>query len=74
MNGGPVGFQWRDDAAVSLGPGITRPTDPKKAKPYTLIVKQTTAKPIKVTLMAESKKLALRYAANRWPGAEVEAA
>ena len=74
MKGGPVTFQWQDQPTGLFGPGVSRPTEPKRAKPFTLIVKQQTARPIKVTLMAENKKLALRYAANRWPGAQVEAA
>lgn len=74
MKGGPIAFQWRDEPTGLLGPGVSRAADPNKAEPYTLIVKQTTAKPIKVILMAESKELALHYAANRWPGSDVEVA
>ncbi len=58
----------------AFGPGVSRPAEPKRAKPFTLVVKQQAARPVKVTLMAENRTLALRYAANRWPGAQVEAA
>lgn len=74
MKGGPVTFQWHDQPTGLIGPGISRPAEPRDAQPFTLIVKQQTARPIKVTLMAENSELALRYAANRWPGAQVEAA
>lgn len=74
MKGSPISFQWHDEPTGLFGPGVSRPAEPKRAKPFTLIVKQQTARPIKVTLMAENKTLAKRYAANRWPGADVEAA
>jgi hypothetical protein len=75
MNGsGPVTFQWQEHQPGAFGPGVSRAADPSRARKFTLLVKQQTAKPMKVMLMAESKKLALRYAANRWPGAVIEAA
>lgn len=74
MKNGPISFQWQDEPIGLFGPGISRPAEPKRAKPFTLIVKQQTARPLKVTLMAENKTLAKRYAQARWPGADVEAA
>jgi hypothetical protein len=74
MKSEPITFQWQEHPQGLFGPGVSRPAEPKRAKPFTLLVKQQTARPIKVTLMAESKTLAKRYAANRWPGAVVEVA
>jgi len=70
----PIAFQWHEHQSGSYGPGISRPAVPERAKKFTLQVKQGGARPMKVTLMAENQKLALRYAANRWPGAAVEVA
>lgn len=67
-------FQWIESVHGSFGPGVSRPAVPERARRYTLVVRQQMAQPMKVTLMAENKKLALRYAQARWPGAAVEAA
>ncbi len=67
-------FQWAEPIRGSFGPGISRPIVPERARKFTLVVRQQAAQPMKVTLLAENKKLALRYAENRWPGARVEAA
>lgn len=69
-----IPLQWEEPIRGSFGPGVSRPVEPKRARRYTLVVRQQMAQPMKVTLLAENKKLALRYAANRWPGAAVEAA
>jgi len=75
MNGsGPVTFQWQEHPQGAFGPGVSRAADPQRARRFTLLVRQQTAKPMKVMLMAESKALAMKYAANRWPGAAVEVA
>jgi len=69
-----VPFQWEESIRGSFGPGVSRPATPQRARKFTLVVRQQAARPMKVTLLAENKTLALRYAANRWPGAAVEAA
>lgn len=74
MNDFPSMLLWEDETRGSFGPGISRPAAPERAKRFTLVVRQQAARPMKVTLLAENKKLALRYATNRWPGAAVEAA
>lgn len=66
---------WHEDAPKgSFGPGISRPREGERTKPFAVIVKQGNARPMKVTLHAATKREALRYAKNRWPGAAVEAA
>lgn len=74
MKGSPIAFQWQEHPAGAYGPGISRPAVPERAKPFVLKVKHGRARPMKVTLMAENDKLAVRYAQARWPGAEVEVA
>lgn len=74
MKGEPITFQWQEHPAGSFGPGVSRPAAPERAKPFVLHVKQAKGRPMKVTLMAENNKLAVRYAQARWPGAEVEVA
>lgn len=69
-----MALQWQEPIRGSFGPGVSRPAVPERAKKFTLVVRQQAARPMKVTLMAESRKLALRYAQARWPGAAVEAA
>lgn len=69
-----VPFQWEESNRGLFGPGVSRPAVPQRARKFTLVVRQQAAQPMKVTLLAESKKLALRYAQARWPGAAVEAA
>ena len=69
-----IPLHWEEPVRGSFGPGVSRPAEPKRAKKFTLVVRQQMSRPMKVTLLAENKKLALRYAANRWPGAAVEAA
>lgn len=66
---------WHEDAPKgSFGPGISRPREGERTKPYVVKVMQGNARPMKVTLHAANKTTALRYARNRWPGAQVEAA
>lgn len=74
MKSQPITFQWHEHQQGLFGPGVSRPAEPKRAKPFTLVVRQQAAKPVKVTLMAESLKLAKRYAQARWPGSDVEVA
>ena len=65
-------FQWEEPIRGSFGPGVSRPALPERARKFTLVVRQQAARPMKVTLLAENKKLALRYATARWPEAQVE--
>lgn len=74
MKGEPITFQWHEHPVGSFGPGVSRASAPERAKPVALLVKQGKGRPMKVTLMAESANLAVRYAENRWPGAQVEVA
>lgn len=74
MKGEPLTFQWHEHPTGSFGPGVSRPAKPERAKPVALLVRQGKSRPMKVTLMAETQKLAVRYAQARWPGAEVEVA
>jgi hypothetical protein len=67
----PVSFQWHEDERPNLGEGISRPAAGAASKPFALLVKPLKAMPMKVTLMAETKAAAFRYATARWPGAEV---
>jgi hypothetical protein len=69
---GPVTFQWQEHPQGAFGPGVSRAANLERAKKFTLLVKQQTAKPMKLVLFAENKKAALRYATARWPGAQVE--
>jgi hypothetical protein len=75
MNGsGPVTFQWQEHPQGAFGPGVSRAADPQRARRFTLLVRQQAAKPMKVTLFAENKTAAKKYALARWPGAAVEVA
>lgn len=74
MKSEPITFQWHEHPTGNFGPGVSRPARPERAKPVALLVTQGRGRPMKVTLMAESNKLAIRYAENRWPGAAVEVA
>ncbi len=74
MKGEPITFQWHEHPTGSFGPGVSRPAEPKRAKPFVLHVKHGKARATKVTLMAENDQLATRFAENRWPGAAVEVA
>lgn len=66
---------WQEETPRgSFGPGISRPREGERTKPFTIQVKENNARPMKVTLHAANKTTALRYARNRWPGAQVEAA
>lgn len=71
---GNVTLHWVDPLRAKLGAGVSRPKEGQKTRPYTLLVRQRGERPMKVTLAAPSRRAALRYAGNRWPGAEVEVA
>lgn len=69
---GNVCLQWSVPERGNHGDGVSRPKPNEATRPYTLIVRQGNARPMKVTYQAPSKRAAIRYAKNRWPGAEVE--
>lgn len=71
---GNVTLQWSIPEHGKLGDGVSRPRSGEKTRPYTLMVKLPNARPLKVTLPAPSKRAAIRYARNRWPGSDVEVA
>lgn len=63
---------WRDDDAnASHGPGISRPANDASARPYRLRVTPSRGAAMIVTLRAETRRLAVTYARNRWPDAQV---
>lgn len=69
------GFRWNDDdAAARHGAGISRPRVGKPTRLYKLRVMESTKPVLVVTLPAENKRAAIKYAQNRWPAAVVEAA
>jgi hypothetical protein len=65
---------WDEGQHGSYGPGISRAKEGERTRPYTLLVRQNTARPMKVTLQARTKTDAIKFARNRWPGAAVEVA
>jgi hypothetical protein len=67
-------FRWHDDEAGNYGEGISRPRHGKKTREFKLIVYPQGAQPMTWITRAESKRDAIKYAQNRWPNAEVEAA
>jgi len=67
-------FLWEEEQKGRFGEGISRPRPKASVRPYTLIIYQPGATPMTWSTKAESKKRALQYARNRWPGAAVEVA
>lgn len=65
---------WDEGARGSFGPGVSRPREGENTRQFTVVVRQQQARPMKVVLAAASKRKAVQYAKNRWPGAQVEAA
>lgn len=67
-------FQWRneDDDGACYGEGVSRPRHNARVKDFTVLVRPRGAQPLKWYTRAESKRHAIRYAQNRWPGATVE--
>jgi hypothetical protein len=61
-----------DDIRVKRGEGISRPFADARTKLYALIVYQPHLRPMTVTMRAENKEAAVKYAKARWPGSEVE--
>ena len=69
-----VTLQWADEERGSFGDGISRPKPGAKTREFRVIVYPRGSRPVTWITRAESKRHALKYAQNRWPGAEVEAA
>ena len=69
-----VALQWEIEERGRHGEGISRPVAKARTKPIRLRVKPQGQSPMLVTLQAETKRHAIRYATNRWPGAAVEVA
>lgn len=56
----------------NLGEGVSRPKHKARTRAFSVLVTFTSAKPMRMTLMAETKKHAIKYASNRWPEATIE--
>jgi hypothetical protein len=67
-------LHWREEDNGRYGDGISRPKASVRARPFVVIVYKPGAMPMTVTMRAENKTAAIKYAQNRWPSATVEAA
>lgn len=69
-------FTWRDPESdeAQLGDGISRAVPGEPTEPYVVMVKLPGARPMRLTLHAESLEHAIRYASARWPKGLVYAA
>jgi hypothetical protein len=68
------GFRWNDDDnSARHGAGISRPAAIKGTRQFKLRVKTLTGSPMILTMRAENKRAAIKYAQNRWPNSSVEA-
>ena len=67
-------MHWIEEDAgkTQHGEGISRAPAGAKTKMFLLTVKQPGARPMKLSIPAESATRAKQYAAARWPMAEVE--
>lgn len=74
ITGAMLPWQWREESTSQHGDGISRPRPKTRTKEFRLIVYPQGARPMTWITRAESKKHAIRYAQNRWPGAAVEVA
>ena len=75
VTGAMLPWQWAEDKPTSKhGDGISRPRPKTRTKEFRLIVYPVGARPMTWITRAESKRHAIRYAQNRWPGATVEVA
>lgn len=65
---------WREEhqEAARLGPGVSRPREGQRTKPFKLLVRTGCSAPMTVVLQAPNKRDAIRYGKARWPGAAVE--
>jgi hypothetical protein len=69
-----VALQWAEEEKGTYGDGISRPRPLARTREYRVIVYPQGARPLTWFTKAESKRHAIRYARNRWPGCEVEMA
>ena len=65
---------WVDEERGKFGDGISRPKPQARTREFRLIVYPQGSQPMTWITRAESKRHAVRYAQNRWPGAAVEVA
>jgi hypothetical protein len=72
--GAMLPFQWDEPITGRFGDGISRPRPKARVREYRVIVYPTGARPMTWITRAETKRHAIRYAENRWPGAVVEIA
>ncbi len=73
--GSMLPWQWAEEEPTSKhGDGISRPNPKARTKMYRVMVYPRGARPMLWTTHAENVKAAVRYAQNRWPGADVEVA
>ena len=75
MTGTMLPFQWLEEPSTSRhGDGISRPLPKTRTREYRVIIYKPGAQPMTWITRAETKRHAIRYAENRWPGAAVEVA
>lgn len=67
-----VCLSWAEEERGSYGDGISRPKPAAKVREFRLIVYPQGSRPMTWITRAESKRHAIRYAQNRWPGCAVE--
>lgn len=68
------GFLWNDgENTARYGAGISRPLTTKGTRQFKLRVQTSTGSPMILTMRAENKRAAIKYAQNRWPNSSVEA-
>lgn len=64
---------WQEPPTPArYGPGVSRPRDGERTRPFKLLVRRGSEPAMRMTLAAPSRRDAIRYALNRWPGAAVE--
>jgi len=56
----------------NLGEGVSRPNPKARTKLFNVLVTFTQTKPMRMTIRAETKRHAIKYASNRWPQATIE--
>lgn len=73
MNNKPgfLPLMWQE-GEPNLGEGISRAKPKARTKLFALLVTFTQTKPMRMTIRAETKRHAIKYAKNRWPNATIE--
>lgn len=64
-------LMWQE-GEPNLGEGVSRPKNSARTRLYNLLVTFTQTKPMRMSIRAESKRHAIKYANNRWPQATIE--